>query len=110
MITTQTCNPMTDNQKWRWTQHNQLQSIFNQACLGAPESPANFNRVKLFACDPNKKYQVWVCVDDFVRLNGTILNLNYGNVNDTVVLYDGTGRWSEWKVFGEDLLVCDKRP
>jgi hypothetical protein len=99
---------MTDNQRWRWTQYDQLQSIFNQTCLSVRETPVNWVRVKLSTCDPHDTYQVWTCVDDFVRLKGTVLNLNYGNSQgrDNVVLFDGIGSWSMWKVYGEDVHVC----
>jgi hypothetical protein len=51
-----------------------------------------------------------VCVNETIRLNGTILNVNYGNPRggDNVVLYDGTRRWSKWKVYEEDVRVCEK--
>ena len=112
IITARPCNPMTDNQKLRWTQYDQLQNIFNQTCLSAPETAGNWDLVKLSTCDRHDKYQVWTCVGDFVRLNGTLLNLNYGNHQggDNVVLYNGKGLWSIWTVYGEDVHVCEKRP
>ena len=102
---------MTDNQRWRWTQYNQLQSIFNQTCLSVRERPVNRVRVKLSTFDRHDTYQVWACVDDLVRLKGTVLNLNYGNDQrgDNVVLFDGIGSWSMWKVYGEDVCVCVKK-
>ncbi|CAB4009737.1 Hypothetical predicted protein [Paramuricea clavata] len=111
-IAARPCNPMTDNQRWRWTQYDQLQSIFNQTCLSLRETPVNWVRVKLSTCDRHDTYQVWACVDDLVRLKGTVLNLNYGNNNggDNVVLYNGDGSWCMWKVYGEDVRVCEKQP
>ncbi|CAB3995547.1 macrophage mannose receptor 1, partial [Paramuricea clavata] len=111
-ITARPCNRMTDNQKWRWTQYEQLQNILNQTCLTASKTAVNWDHLKLSMCDRHDTYQVWTCEDDFVRLNGTILNLNYGNVQggDNVVLYKGNGSWSMWKVHGEDVRVCEKRP
>jgi hypothetical protein len=55
---------------------------------------------------------VWVCVNDLVRLNCTILNVNYGNAKgrDNVVLYQETFQLSKWKVYGENVRVCEKRP
>jgi hypothetical protein len=98
---------MTDNQRWRWTQYDQLQSIFNQTCLSVRETPVNWVRVELSTCDRNDTYQVWACVDDLVRLKGIVLNLNYGNPQgtDNVVLFEGIGSWSRWKVYGEDVCV-----
>ncbi|CAB4037427.1 macrophage mannose receptor 1, partial [Paramuricea clavata] len=111
-IAARSCNPMTDNQRWLWTQYDQLQSIFNQTCLSVRETPVNWVRVKLSTCDRHDTYQVWACVDDLVRLKGTVLNLNYGNDHggDNVVLYNGDGSWCMWKVYGEDVRVCEKRP
>jgi hypothetical protein len=100
---------MTDNQGWRWTQYDQLQNIFSQTCLSAPETTLKWDGVKLSTCDRHDTYQVWTCVDDVVRLKGTILNLNCrGSMK--VVLHDGIGSWSQWKVYGEDVRVCEKRP
>ena len=112
MITAKSCNPLTDNQRWRWTQYNQLQNILNQTCLSVRETPVNWVRLKLSTCNRHDKYQVWVCVNDLVRLNGTILNVNYGNAKgrDNVVLYQETFQLSKWKVYGENVRVCEKRP
>ena len=116
-ITARSCKPIIDNQRWRWTQYNQLQNILNQTCLSVRETPVNWVRLKLSTCNRHDKYQVWVCVNDLVRLNGTILNvgLNYGNTKgrDNVVLYQETiqlSKWSKWRVYGENVRVCEKRP
>jgi hypothetical protein len=109
-VTARSCNPITDNQRWRWTRYYQLRNSFSETCLSAPRTPDNFDPVKLSTCDPNDKYQVWVCVGDIVRLIGTKLHLNYGKGNDNVVLYRGIGNWSIWNVYGEDVPVCEKRP
>ena len=110
-ITAKSCKPIIDNQRWRWTQYNQLQNILDQTCLGVRETPVNWVRLKLSTCNRHDKYQVWVCVNDLVRLNGTILNLNYGNAKGrgNVVLYQGIKMWSKWRVYGEDVRVCEKR-
>jgi C-type mannose receptor len=111
IITARPCDLKSANQMWRWTQCDQLQNSFSQTCLSAPETPVNWDRLKLSTCDCHDNHQVWACTDDFVRLNGTILNVNYGNSRggDSVVLFQGTGTWSKWKVYGEDLRVCEKR-
>ena len=110
-ITARSCKPIIDNQRWRWTQYNQLQNVLNQTCLSVRETPVNWVRLKLSTCNRHDKYQVWVCVNDFVRLNGTILNVNYGNPQGggNVVLYEGILGWSKWRVYGEDVRVCEKR-
>ncbi|CAB3980198.1 macrophage mannose receptor 1-like [Paramuricea clavata] len=111
IITARTCDQISANQMWRWTACDQLQNSFSQTCLSAPETPVNWDRLKLSTCDCHDNHQVWACTDDFIRLHGTILNVNYGNRRggDRVVLFQGTGSWSNWKVYGEDLRVCEKR-
>ena len=63
------------------------------------------------SCDPGNANQKWSCSENLIRLNNTILNLNYGNYQGAgrVVLFKGTGAWSKWTVFGEDENVCEKR-
>jgi hypothetical protein len=109
-VTASSCEPMMDNQRWRWTHHNQLQNIFNQACLGVSGTPAEHDRVEMFSCDPNDEYQAWACVGDMIRLKGTNLNLHYDSNDDRVALKTWTGPWTKWNVYGEDKPVCGKRP
>ena len=110
-VTARTCASTSPNRMWKWTIYGQLQSIFKLGCLTAPDPAVDWGRVELADCDKNNGRQIWSCLEDFVRLAGTTLNLNFGNVQggDYLVLYQGTGSWSKWKLFGKEKSICPKR-
>ena len=110
-VTARTCALASPNRMWKWTKYGQLQNIFTLGCLTAPDPPVDWGRVELAVCDKNDGLQMWSCSDDFVRLADTTLNLNFGNFQggDYVVLFQGTGGWSKWKLFGKEKSICEKR-
>ena len=110
-VTARTCALVSPNKLWKWTKYGQLQNKFTLGCLTAPDPPVDWGRVKLSFCNKNNGHQIWSCSENFVRLANTTLNLNFGNVQggDYVVLFRGTGDWSKWKLFGEDMRICEKR-
>ena len=67
--------------------------------------------MEVVTCDRQKVRQIWTCADHMLRPTGTSLNLNFGNVEggDYVVVFQGTGPWSKWQVFGEANNICLKQ-
>lgn len=110
-VTATSCDPAFQKQMWHWTPYGQLQNNGSKECLTSPDQPQDWAQVKLMSCNPDNSNQKWSCAGNFLRLNNSVLNLNFGNIQggDRVVLFRGTGVWSEWKVFGEEENVCVKR-
>ncbi len=111
VVTGRSCDLSSSGKVWRWTPFGQIQNIFSLKCLSAPDKPRNWARVELIACNRENLTQIWTCADKLFRPNGLILNLNFGNVQggDYVVLFQGTGPWSKWQVFGEQKNICSKQ-
>lgn len=72
--------------------------MLNQACLGAHGTPAHDDRVKMFSCDPNDKYQPWACQGEMLKLKNINLKLHYISSNDRVTFKTWTGQLTKWNM------------
>ncbi|KAM9308126.1 macrophage mannose receptor 1 [Gastrophryne carolinensis] len=103
-----TCQADSNAQKFRWISKQQLINVAESQCL-AVASIMDKSQVSLAPCDGGSNLQKWECKND--TLFGIVsadLHLNYGNTNDKVVLWTGTGTWSRWKIYGALDDLCAK--
>ena len=84
-------------------------------CLTNPENAVTWDKPRLETCDASDEKQIWTCSRQLIRVNGTILNLNFGSSHpgdvDDVVLSGADEPLSYWSLFGEDLgeNICTKQ-
>ncbi|CAH2282335.1 macrophage mannose receptor 1-like isoform X2 [Pelobates cultripes] len=102
------CNEKKDFQKFRWISQHQLINVGAKQCL-ASASKTSTAVVSLFTCDGESGFQKWECTNETLfAIQGESLHLNYGNTQEKVVLWHGTGGWSRWKVYGTSDDLCTK--
>lgn len=107
------CDETSPNQQWYWTTAKQLRNVLTGECLSIPEDAVNWDKPHLGTCDASDRKQIWTCFEELVRVEGETLNLNYGNTKpgykDRVALFDGTGSWSQWTLYGRTKNICTKQ-
>ncbi|MEE6466813.1 hypothetical protein FKM82_007061 [Ascaphus truei] len=97
-----------DSQKFRWISEHQLVNIGIKQCLGAT-SKKDMAILTMFPCDGTSELQKWECKNDTLfGIQGESLYMNYGNKQDKVILFKGSGTWSKWKVYGTSDDLCSK--
>ncbi|KAM8967854.1 macrophage mannose receptor 1 isoform 2-T2 [Pelodytes ibericus] len=102
------CNENSDLLKFRWISENQLINVGLKQCLGA-SAKKDMAQITLFPCDGASELQKWECKNDTLfAIQGENLYLNYGNMQQKVILYKGSGGWSRWKVYGTADELCSK--
>ena len=107
------CDTNDVKQRWSWENDHQLKNENSSKCLDVNEGILeNWTKLRVSICDHLSLTQRWKCSQNIVRVDGTILNMNYGNAEGGgyVVLYEGTGRYSQWKIFGTAANVCAAKP
>lgn len=83
-------------------------------CLTNPEDAVKWDKPRLETCDASDEKQIWTCSRQLIRVNGTILNLNFGSsqpgdVDDVVLSEDGDPS-SFWTLFiGVGENICAKQ-
>ncbi|XP_053569949.1 macrophage mannose receptor 1 isoform X2 [Bombina bombina] len=107
-IMTAICKDNIDSQKFRWISEYQLINVAVKQCLGA-SSKKDMAIVTLFPCDGASELQKWECKNETLfAIQGESLYLNYGNKQDKIILYKGSGSWSKWKIYGSTEDLCSK--
>ncbi|KAM4688189.1 macrophage mannose receptor 1 isoform 2-T2 [Discoglossus pictus] len=107
-IYTAPCKDNNDFQKFRWISSTQLINVAVRQCLGAT-AKKDMALINLFACDGASELQKWECKNETLfAIQGENLFMNFGNKQDKVILYKGSGTWSRWRVFGTTDDVCTK--
>ncbi|XP_053322522.1 macrophage mannose receptor 1 [Spea bombifrons] len=107
-ISTATCNDNSDFHKFRWISEHQLINVGMKQCLGV-SAKKDTALVTLYPCDGASELQKWECRNETLfAIQGENLYLNYGNTQDKVILYKGSGAWSRWKVYGTTDDICTK--
>lgn len=77
-------------------------------CLGVSAKSEN-SAVSLSPCNGTNELQKWECKNDTLfGIVGDDLHLNFGNTDEKVVIYKGTGGWSRWKIYGTPDDLCVK--
>ncbi len=107
------CDTNDVKQRWYWENDHQLKNENSSKCLDVNEGiRENWTKLRVSICDHLSLTQKWKCSQDLVQVSGTILNMNYGNNDGAgyVVLFDGTGVNSQWKIFGTTANICAAKP
>ena len=110
-IIAKSCDINDVNQRWVWTNKKQLRNVKSGTCLEVNGDVKKLTRLRVFACNYLSPSQLWECSQDLVHVSGSNLNMNYGNEDKPhVLLYTGTGTFSQWKIFGTSTSICDRKP
>uniref|UniRef100_A0A8C5R2H0 Macrophage mannose receptor 1 n=1 Tax=Leptobrachium leishanense TaxID=445787 RepID=A0A8C5R2H0_9ANUR len=108
IVMTSTCDEKNDFQKFRWISQDQLINVGNKQCLGA-SAKKDMAQITMYSCDGTSELQKWECKNDTLfSIQGEPLYLNFGNQQEKVLLFKGTGMWSRWKVYGTSDDLCTK--
>ncbi|XP_063777609.1 macrophage mannose receptor 1-like [Pseudophryne corroboree] len=106
ILSVATCEEKNNAQKFRWISENQLINVGSTLCLAAT-AKKDMALVTLYQCDGASELQKWECQNDTMfGIQGENLHLDYGNKK--VILYNGSGYWSRWKIFGTPDDLCVK--
>lgn len=108
-LTLAQCNPHAKQQQFRWASNSRLLSLSLKLCLAATEIK-DWVKVVLFECDENSDLQHWQCKNDTLfGLKDQDLHLNWGNRKErNLMIYQGSGVWSRWRMFGTMGDLCSK--
>jgi C-type mannose receptor len=108
-VTVAPCDHTSQNQQFRWASQSRLLSISLKLCLGAQDLK-DWVKVLLFPCDEKSELQYWQCKNETLfGLKDKALHLNYGNRNEkNMMIYQGSGSWSWWKMYGTQKDLCSK--
>ena len=112
-VVAKSCDTNDAKQRWSWENEHQLKNENSRKCLDVNEGILeNWTKLRVSICDHLSLTQKWKCSQDLVQVNGTILNMNYGNTasGEYVILFDGTGTYSQWKIFGTTANICAAKP
>ena len=106
-----TCNIKDVSQLWVWINNKQLRNVKSGTCLDVNGAVKDWTRLSVSACDHLSTSQLSSCNQDLVFVNGTNLNMNYGNFDiPRVVLFHGNGTYGQWKIFGTSAGICERKP
>ncbi|XP_062827484.1 C-type lectin domain family 4 member K isoform X1 [Anolis carolinensis] len=85
-----------------------LRHVASGLCVAAQERRSR-KALLLKPCKPQSSLQHWTCRDhDLLALKGSDLYFNYGNsVRQRVILFDGSGPWSRWLIYGTHSSICN---
>uniref|UniRef100_UPI0037E8EC41 macrophage mannose receptor 1 n=1 Tax=Semicossyphus pulcher TaxID=241346 RepID=UPI0037E8EC41 len=108
-VTVAPCNPHAKEQQFRWASESRILSLSLKLCLGAT-AIKDWVKVILFECDESNNLQHWQCKNETLfGLKDQDLHLNWGNHNErSVMIYQGSGLWSRWRIFGTRGDLCSK--
>ncbi|KAM6451461.1 macrophage mannose receptor 1-like isoform 1-T1 [Liasis olivaceus] len=108
-VTTAACSHETEAQEFKWVSRYQLMSVSLKLCFGVA-SKIDWTPVQLYPCDSASSLQKWECKNDTLfAIHEANLFFNYGNKNEKrIMLYQGSGLWSRWKVFGTRDDLCSR--
>ncbi|XP_028409325.1 uncharacterized protein LOC114531928 isoform X2 [Dendronephthya gigantea] len=112
VTTADTCDLNNTNQHWIWTKHGQLLNVYTLKCLQTSNIPVFkwYPKVRLTKCNASDSRQVWTCLKEkgLVRLRylKQPRYLNYGNVLFYVIVFRGTGIFSQWKRYSTKQPLC----
>ncbi|XP_063777611.1 macrophage mannose receptor 1-like [Pseudophryne corroboree] len=106
ILSVATCNEKSNTQKFRWISEHQLINVESTLCLAAT-AKKDMALVTLYQCDGASEFQKWECQNDTMfGIQGENLHLDYGDKK--VILYNGSGYWSRWIIFGTSDDLCVK--
>ncbi|KAM4705171.1 macrophage mannose receptor 1 [Rhinophrynus dorsalis] len=107
-VITAACKDSSEAQKFRWISLHQIINVALKQCLGAT-AKKDMAIITMYPCDGASELQKWECKNETLfGIQGENLHLNYGNAQDKVLLYKGSGSWSRWKVYGTTDDLCSK--
>ncbi|XP_070582573.1 macrophage mannose receptor 1-like [Erythrolamprus reginae] len=108
-VTVAGCSYETEAQKFKWISRYQVMSVSKKLCLGVA-SKNDWTPVQLYPCDSTSSLQKWECKNDTLfAIQNASLHFNYGNRDEKrIMLYQGSGSWSKWKVHGTKDDLCSR--
>ncbi|XP_032939591.1 macrophage mannose receptor 1-like [Catharus ustulatus] len=110
-LTVTACAPSSPAQLFQWLPGGRLRHLATGLCVGVSEATPGI-LVMLRPCRENSELQRWKCGQGALlalaaTVAGTALHFNFGHeVRRRVVLYEGSGNWSRWLVYGTKRDVC----
>jgi hypothetical protein len=69
----------------------------------------SWTKLYVSTCDSHVSGQQWSCHNNYIQVNGTDLNMNYGHSPPDVVLSNLTGDYSKWRIFNSTNNVCSAK-
>nr|XP_033778989.1 macrophage mannose receptor 1-like isoform X2 [Geotrypetes seraphini] len=106
-VKTMPCDPHNSTQQFQWLSKGRLLHVALKLCLGVLDK-SSWQALQLHPCKAGSDLQQWECQDDkLFAMKGSELYFNYGNnERDVVILYNGTGPWSRWVIYGSRDDLC----
>ncbi|XP_048066136.1 macrophage mannose receptor 1-like [Megalobrama amblycephala] len=102
------CDASFKAQRFQWISSSQIISLAFNLCLGA-EKFEDWATIILLPCNELSPVQTWECKNETLfGLKNKPLHLNYGYKEDktNMVLFNGTGPFSRWLIYGTKENLC----